>query len=177
MTNEPTSGHRDNPLWDRIQLYMDDPKHRYRPLAADLARETGISEQVLSKWKAKASMPKPHQLLQFSSGTGIPYADLVLAMLKGQGYLPQYPGSELVISIYLQRFLEATGRALIESEAEVFVDGERLSATELFRLRLTDIREEQRAAGLSVVPGTTEDPIAAHEDGSIGGEQDDRNDT
>lgn len=163
MTDEPMSGHRENPLWDRIQMYMDDPKHRYRPLAADLARETGISEQVLSKWKSKPSMPKPHQLLQFASGTGVPYADLILAMLKGQGYLPQYPGSELVISIYLQHFLEATGRALIESDDGVVVDGERLSPTELFRVRLAEIRREQRDAGLSVVPDTTGLPAAANE--------------
>lgn len=84
----------DNPLWDLIQKYMDDPKHRYPPKPADLARETGISEQVLSKWRTKNVIPNPQLMLAFSAGTGIPYADLLTAALRGRGYL----GLSLVVS-------------------------------------------------------------------------------
>jgi hypothetical protein len=76
-----------NPLWDVIQNYMDEPKHRYPPKPADLARETGISEQVLSKWKAKPVLPQPIFLLAFSAGTGIPYSTLLTAALHGTSYL------------------------------------------------------------------------------------------
>jgi len=81
----------DNPLWDRIQQYMDDPSHRYSPKPADLARETGISEQVLSKWKAKPVLPEPLLLLAFAMGTGVPYAELLTEALRGKGYVP--PGA------------------------------------------------------------------------------------
>lgn len=78
----------DNPLWDLIQRYMDDPKHRYSPKPADLARETGVSEQVISKWKTKPTLPSVEQLARFSLGTGIGYFELLVAALAGKGYVP-----------------------------------------------------------------------------------------
>lgn len=77
-----------NPLWELIQSYMDDPKHRYPPRPADLARETNVSDQVISKWKAKPVLPTAEQLLKFAAGTGIDYLDLLEAALVGRGYLP-----------------------------------------------------------------------------------------
>lgn len=77
-----------NALWELIQRYMDDPGHRYPPKPADLARETGVSEQVISKWKTKATMPSVEQLARFSLGTGIGYFELLIAALIGKGYLP-----------------------------------------------------------------------------------------
>lgn len=77
-----------NPLWDLIQSYMDLPTHRYPPRPADLARETGVSDQVISKWKQKPILPTAEQLTRFAKGTGIPYIDLLEAALRGKGYLP-----------------------------------------------------------------------------------------
>lgn len=84
-----------NALWDLIQRYMDDPGHRYPPKPADLARETGVSDQVISKWKKRASLPTVDQLAKFSKGTGIGYFELLTAALVGKGYLPDAPGVEL----------------------------------------------------------------------------------
>lgn len=77
-----------NPLWELIQAYMDDPRHRYPPKAADLARETGVSDQVISKWKMKRVLPTGQQLRLFAAGTGISYYLLLEAALRGRGYLP-----------------------------------------------------------------------------------------
>lgn len=86
----------ENPLWDLIQSYMDDPKHRYPPRPADLARETGLSEQLLSKWKSKPMLPEAGYLQMFAYGTGVSYEALLTAALEGRKYLP--PGSRVVIT-------------------------------------------------------------------------------
>lgn len=98
----------DNPLWDLIQRYMDDPGHRYPPKPADLARETGVSEQLISKWKMKPTMPSVEQLARFSKGTGIGYFELLIAALIGRGYLPNVehitihlPGSSRAIDDFI----------------------------------------------------------------------------
>jgi hypothetical protein len=88
-----------NPLWDVIQAYMDDPKHRYPPKPADLARETGVSDQVLSKWKARPTLPSPDQLIRVARGTGIPYADLLMAAVRGKGYVPPSTRKEVEAAI------------------------------------------------------------------------------
>lgn len=85
-----------NFLWEVIQAYMDDPAHRYSPKPADLARETGISDQVLSKWKSRPRLPTPTQLIRFAQGTGLSYEDLLIAALKGKDYLPEAPTAEFV---------------------------------------------------------------------------------
>lgn len=90
----------DNPLWDVIQAFMDDPRHRYRPKPADLARETGISEQVFSKWKKRPTLPEPEQLNRLSAGTGINYARLLEAALDGKGYFIAGP-SRIVTADFL----------------------------------------------------------------------------
>jgi len=76
----------ENPFWDLIQRYMDDPRHRYAPKAADIARECDLSAQLLSKWKAKPTLPEPEQLARLSGGTGINYPRLLEAALEGKGY-------------------------------------------------------------------------------------------
>lgn len=77
-----------NPLWDLIQGYLDDSSHRYSPKVADLSRETGVSDQVFSKWKAKPVLPTTPQLIRVSQATGISYPELLIAALKGKGFLP-----------------------------------------------------------------------------------------
>lgn len=75
-----------NPFWDLIQSYMDDPRHRYRPKAADIARECDLSPQLLSKWKKRPTLPEPEQLVRLWRGTGITYPRLLEAALAGKGY-------------------------------------------------------------------------------------------
>lgn len=81
----------DNPFWDLIQRYMDDPRHRYPPKAADIARECGLSAQLLSKWKLKPTLPEPEQLKRLSTGTRISYPRLLEAALDGKGYFVAGP--------------------------------------------------------------------------------------
>lgn len=96
-----------NPLWDVIQEYMDDSSHRYPPKPADLARETGVTDQVISKWKQKATLPTAEQLVRFSRGTGIPFLDLLVAALRGKGYLP--------VGALQARFTPAMSRELLDA--------------------------------------------------------------
>jgi transcriptional regulator with XRE-family HTH domain len=96
-----------NPLWDVIQEFMDDPKHRYAPKVADIARESGVSDQVLSKWKARPTLPTPEQLIRVAKGTGIPYGTLLVAALRGKGYVPP---------ARLQEVVEATGAEVMEHD-------------------------------------------------------------
>ena len=88
-----------NPLWDLIQAYMDLPTHRYAPKPADLARETGVSDQVISKWKSTPTLPSAEQLSKFSIGTGIEYVSLLTAALKGKGYLPPDVEVEMILQM------------------------------------------------------------------------------
>lgn len=86
-----------NPLWAMIQRYMDHPKHRYPPRPADIARECGISQQLLSKWKAKPTLPSPDQLWRLSRGTGIMYPRLLEAALQGKGYFVAGPSRVVTV--------------------------------------------------------------------------------
>lgn len=131
-----------NPLWDLIQTYMDDPKHRYPPKPADLARETGVSEQVLSKWKAKPVLPDALVLMTFSRGTGIPYGALLRAALEGKRYLP--PGAAVTMprrwekwvqtSEAIARTIEETAAVSVDLEAERIAREERKAADHQRRL-------------------------------------------
>lgn len=104
-----------NPLWSRIQQYMDDPSHRYPPKPADLSRDSGVTEQVLSKWKAKPVFPRPDHLVAFAAGTGIPYEELLKAVLEGRDYLPGPAGSaKIVLSRRMRRILHQVGMIMIE---------------------------------------------------------------
>lgn len=127
-----------NPLWDLIQAYMDDPKHRYRVVAADLSRETGVSEQVLSKWKAKPVLPNPLHLVAFAAGTGIPYESLLTAVLEGRGYLPRLSGTRIVLPKAFKEQLvvqaPSLGDSVREQEAELQVRSARAKATLLEQL-------------------------------------------
>lgn len=58
------SGSVNNPLWALIQEYMDHAKHWYTVRPADIARDSGVSEQVLSKWKQKPTLPSFDQLVK-----------------------------------------------------------------------------------------------------------------
>lgn len=134
----------DNPFWDLIQRYMDDPRHRYRPKAADIARESDLSGQLLSKWKARPTLPEPEQLVRLSRGTGINYARLLEAALAGKGYFIAGP-ARVVTEDYLGR----------DAEDFIFEDS-----------KLPFGRP------LSVAPDTSGDAIAAHdEETPIAGEQ------
>lgn len=77
-----------NFLWEAIQSHMDDPSLPYSPKPADISRKTGISAQVLSKWKSAPTLPDPEQLARLAKGTGLSYLTLLAASLKGKGYLP-----------------------------------------------------------------------------------------
>ena len=100
-----------NPLWDVIQAYMDDPAHRYAPKVADIARETGVSDQLLSKWKKQAVLPKAAHLLRVAKGTGISYERLLRAALEGQNYLP--PGSRIILPARLDDLLAGGERPAV----------------------------------------------------------------
>lgn len=99
----------ENPLWDLIQRYMDHPGHRYSPRAADIARETGVSDQLLSKWKKAPTLPEPEQLRRIAVGTGIPYPRLLEAALRGKGYIQA--GVRLVTARAIDPDLEAHFKA------------------------------------------------------------------
>lgn len=92
----------DNPFWDLIQRYMDDPRHRYPPKAADIARECGLSAQLLSKWKLKPTLPEPEQLERLAAGTRISYPRLLEAALRGKGYFVAGP-ARIVTVDFLDR--------------------------------------------------------------------------
>lgn len=89
-----------NPLWALIQAYMDDSKHRYPPKPADLARETGVSDQVISKWKYKPTLPSSEQLFRFAKGTGLDYLELLAAALVGKGYLPTNVNAQIRVDYF-----------------------------------------------------------------------------
>lgn len=131
-----------NPLWDLIQTYMDDPKHRYPPKPADLARETGVSEQVISKWKSKPVLPSPLFLMAFSAGTGIPYADLLRAALQGQMYLsPQDGATRIEFSRTFLRVLQSEGPGLVDElrrRAALKVASKPVDLSDLFRMSELD---------------------------------------
>jgi hypothetical protein len=100
----------DNPLWDVIQEFLDDPTHRFSPRVADLSRETGVSEQVFSKWKQRPTLPEAGLLLAVSQGTGISYGRLLVAALAGKGYAPL--ASEITFTDDYQEWLDNTARAI-----------------------------------------------------------------
>lgn len=58
---------------------------------ADIARATGLSEQLLSKWRYKATLPRPEQLAVVRDRVGVPYMALLEAALTDRGWLPE-PG-------------------------------------------------------------------------------------
>jgi transcriptional regulator with XRE-family HTH domain len=78
-----------NPLWALLVAYMDHPARGTHSMTqADLARETGLSDQVLSKWKSSPTFPNPAHLIQVANRTGINYFALLEAVMRGKGYLP-----------------------------------------------------------------------------------------
>ncbi|MGZ3337093.1 MAG: helix-turn-helix domain-containing protein [Isosphaeraceae bacterium] len=147
-----------NPLWARIQRHMDET--RYNPKAADLARETGVSEQVLSKWRAKPVMPETALLLAFSRGTGIPYGELLCAAMEGRGLVPH--GTALALPA--EEFLTWSDQVIAEFKAKES------------RIREVDFVRRGRKPELSEPAAKPDLAIAAHEDGDIAGETETRND-
>lgn len=81
-----------NPLWVLLQDYMDYAGHIYSIRPADLARDSGVSEQLLSKWKSKPMLPSSEQLEKIAKATRISYFALLEAAIRGKGYLPDNYG-------------------------------------------------------------------------------------
>jgi len=79
---------------------------RVRVTAADLARQTGISSQVISKWKGRAILPEPGQLAALARGTGLNYLELLDAALRGKRYLPYTDEPMRASSVYAQETLD-----------------------------------------------------------------------
>lgn len=177
-----------NPLWDLLQAYMDSPLHEYSPRPADLARKTGVSEQVLSKWKQRPVLPTPAQLGKVASGTGLPFSYLLEAALQGRGYLP----SDAVMRVEdlarpdedlerarLERLMSALQFAIRRRAASQKDSAERdafeRDLEERF-IRFFSANVErfapEMARRLSAANDNLGDLIAAHEEeGSISGEQ------
>lgn len=60
-----------------------------RVSAADISRATGISAQVLSKWRHTPTLPDPEMLATVAAGIHAPYRELLEAALQDRGWLPE----------------------------------------------------------------------------------------
>lgn len=92
-------------LWRCIEDYANRQAGPFqaRVKPADIARATGLSEQLLSKWRYTPTLPKPGQLAAVRDGVGVPYNAMLEAALSDRGWLPE----------------PARGAALTREEAEL----------------------------------------------------------
>lgn len=84
-------------LWRLLHDHANQDRGRlqHEVKAADIARATGLSEALISKWKNKPTLPAPAHLTAIHRKLGVPYRALLDAALTDKGYLPE-PGEGAV---------------------------------------------------------------------------------
>lgn len=74
-------------LYALIQGWKD--TFRWNPPSdAQLGRAIGVTRSAVYQWKVGENKPKPPVMRALHVATGIPYRELLDAMLTDQGYLP-----------------------------------------------------------------------------------------
>lgn len=74
-------------LWAVIQRYIDN--QRYRPSERQIANELGVSPQAMTKWKRPVGLPARDSLVAIARLTGVPYRQVLDAVLVDIDYLPK----------------------------------------------------------------------------------------
>lgn len=83
----------DTLLWRRIMEHANRRTGEYqkRVTQADVARATGLTNALLSKWRKTPTLPQPQQLAAVRDGIGLSYRELLDAALTDRNWLPEPP--------------------------------------------------------------------------------------